>query len=131
VPDAGRVKRCGASLHLLGAEARVPDVVGQGGDGSISKERSTSRSTSPSASQTATRWRPPWTGLVEGQVADQAKAHHMSEEQVPEQVILAPHATKRLIEPAQVAATVALLLSPDGAAFTGAPVIMDQGWTAR
>lgn len=71
------------------------------------------------------------TGLVEGQLADQARAHDMSEEQVLNEVILAPHAIKRLIEPAQVAATVAFLLSPDGAVFTGAPVIMDQGWTAR
>ncbi len=71
------------------------------------------------------------TGLVEGQLVDQARAHGMSEEQVLNEVILAPHAIKRLIEPAQVAATVAFLLSPDGAVFTGAPVIMDQGWTAR
>jgi 3-hydroxybutyrate dehydrogenase len=46
-------------------------------------------------------------------------------------VILAPHAVKRLIEPAEVAATVAFLLSEEGGAFTGAPVIMDQGWSAR
>ncbi len=71
------------------------------------------------------------TGLVEGQLADQARTHDMSEEQVLKEVILAPHAIKRLIEPAQVAATVAFLLGPNGAAFTGAPVIMDQGWTAR
>ena len=32
--------------------------------------------------------------------------------------------------PAEVAATVAFLLGPDGRAFTGAPVIMDQGWSA-
>jgi 3-hydroxybutyrate dehydrogenase len=71
------------------------------------------------------------TPLVENQVADQAKAHGMDEEQVLEEVILAPHAVKRLIEPDEVAATVAFLLSPAGAAFTGAPVIMDQGWSAR
>jgi 3-hydroxybutyrate dehydrogenase len=71
------------------------------------------------------------TGLVEAQMADQARAHGTSEERVLEDVILAPHAIKQLIEPAQVAATVAFLLSPDGAPFTGAPVIMDQGWTAR
>ena len=71
------------------------------------------------------------TPLVEGQVADQAKAHGMPEERVLEEVILAPHAVKRLIEPDEVAATVAFLLGPDGRAFTGAPVIMDQGWTAE
>jgi 3-hydroxybutyrate dehydrogenase len=71
------------------------------------------------------------TPLVEGQLGDQAKAHGMSEEDVLEQVILEPHAIKRLIEPAEVAGTVAFLLGDGGAAFTGAPVIMDQGWSAR
>jgi 3-hydroxybutyrate dehydrogenase len=71
------------------------------------------------------------TPLVEGQVADQAAAHDMSEERVLEEVILAPHAIKRLIEPSEVAATVAFLCGPGGAAFTGVPVTMDLGWTAR
>jgi 3-hydroxybutyrate dehydrogenase len=71
------------------------------------------------------------TPLVEGQIADQAKAHGMPEDRVLEQVILAPHAVKRLIEPSEVAGTVAFLLGPDGRAFTGAPVIMDHGWSAR
>ena len=59
------------------------------------------------------------TPLVENQVADQAKAHGMPEERVLEDVILEPHAVKRLIEPEEVAATVAFLLGPDGRAFTG------------
>jgi 3-hydroxybutyrate dehydrogenase len=37
------------------------------------------------------------TPLVEGQVADQAAAHGVDEESVLEDVILAPHAVKRLI----------------------------------
>jgi 3-hydroxybutyrate dehydrogenase len=71
------------------------------------------------------------TPLVEGQVADQAKVHGVSEESVLEDVILAPHAVKRLIEPDEVADVVAFLLGPGGRAFTGAPVTMDLGWTAR
>jgi 3-hydroxybutyrate dehydrogenase len=71
------------------------------------------------------------TPLVEAQIADQARAHGTPEERVLEDVILAPHAVKRLIEPDEVAAVVAFLLGPDGRAFTGAPVTMDQGWTAR
>ncbi len=71
------------------------------------------------------------TPLVESQIADQAKAFGLPEERVLEEVILAPQAIKRLIEPDEVAATVAFLLGPDGRAFTGAPVIMDQGWSAR
>ncbi len=55
----------------------------------------------------------------------------MSEDRVLEEVILAPHAVKRLIEPEEVAETVAFLLGPGGRAFTGVPVTMDLGWTAR
>jgi 3-hydroxybutyrate dehydrogenase len=71
------------------------------------------------------------TPLVEKQIADQAKAHNLPEEDVIEQVILAPHAVKQLIEPAEVADVVAFLLTPAGRTFTGVPVTLDQGWTAR
>ena len=71
------------------------------------------------------------TPLVEKQIADQARAHGIEEDRVLEDVILAPHAVKKLIEPEEVAGTVAFLLGPDGKAFTGAPVVMDQGWSAR
>ena len=71
------------------------------------------------------------TPLVEKQIAEQARAHGISDDEVLEQVILAPHAVKELIEPEDVAATVAFLLQPEARAFTGVPVVMDQGWTAR
>jgi 3-hydroxybutyrate dehydrogenase len=71
------------------------------------------------------------TPLMERQIPDQAKAHGMSEDRVLEEVILQPHVVRRLIEPDEVAATVAFLAGPDGAAFTGAPVTMDLGWSAR
>ena len=51
--------------------------------------------------------------------------------EVLEDVILAPHAVKRLIEPEEVAAMIAFLAGPSGGAFTGVPVTMDLGWTAR
>lgn len=71
------------------------------------------------------------TPLVEQQIADQARAHGLPEERVLEEVILAPHAVKQLIEPSEVAELVAFLAGPGGRAFTGAAVTMDQGWTAR
>jgi 3-hydroxybutyrate dehydrogenase len=71
------------------------------------------------------------TPLVERQIADQAKAHGMSEDRVLEEVILAPHAVKRLIEPEEVAEAVAYLLGPGGRTMTGVPLTMDLGWTAR
>jgi 3-hydroxybutyrate dehydrogenase len=71
------------------------------------------------------------TSLVERQVADQARAHGIPEERVLEEVLLAPQALKRLLEPSEVANAVAYLLGPGGSLFTGAPLVMDGGWTAR
>jgi 3-hydroxybutyrate dehydrogenase len=71
------------------------------------------------------------TPLVEQQIADQATAHGVSEDRVLEDVILAPHAVKRLVEPEEVAEAVLFLLGPGGAPFTGSQLVMDQGWTAR
>jgi 3-hydroxybutyrate dehydrogenase len=71
------------------------------------------------------------TPLMERQIPDQAKTHGMSEERVLQDVILQPHAVKRLIEPEEVAGVVAFLAGPGGSAFTGVPVTMDLGWTAR
>ena len=71
------------------------------------------------------------TPLVENQITAQAQAHGVPEEQALEEIILAPHAVKRLIEPDEVADVVAFLLGPTGRTFTGAAVSMDCGWTAR
>ena len=71
------------------------------------------------------------TPLVEGQIADQAKAHGLSEDQVIAQVMLAPAAVKRLIEPAEVAEAVAWLCSPSAASVTGTSLVMDGGWSAH
>ena len=71
------------------------------------------------------------TPLVEQQVADQARAHGLPEERVLDEVILAPQPVKRLIEPEEVAETVAFLAGPGGRAFSGVPVPMDLGWSAR
>jgi len=70
------------------------------------------------------------TPLVESQIADQAKAHGLPEDRVLEEVIVAPHAVKRLIEPEEVAGVVAFLIGPEGRSFTGSPVTMDLGWSA-
>jgi 3-hydroxybutyrate dehydrogenase len=71
------------------------------------------------------------TPLVEGQIADQARAHGLTEEEVVEQVMLAPAALKRLIEPEEVADAVAWLCSPAATSVTGSSLVMDGGWTAH
>src|SRR3954465_5110811 len=69
------------------------------------------------------------TPLVEGQIADQATAHGLSEDEVVEQVMLAPAALKRLIEPEEVGDAVAWLCSPAATSVTGSSLVMDGGLT--
>jgi 3-hydroxybutyrate dehydrogenase len=71
------------------------------------------------------------TPLVEGQIADQARAHGLSEDDVVEQVMLAPAAIKRLIDPPEVADAVAWLCSPAATSVTGTSLVMDGGWSAH
>lgn len=71
------------------------------------------------------------TPLVEGQLAAQAASHGISEEEVLEQIMFAPVAIKRLVEPAEVAELVAYLCTPQASFITGAALTMDGGWTVR
>ena len=71
------------------------------------------------------------TPLVEAQIDSQAEAYGLPRDRVIEEVMLAPQAVKRLLEPGEVAATVAFLLGDGGRAFTGTAVEMALGWTAR
>ncbi len=70
------------------------------------------------------------TPLVEGQIADQAATHGISEDRVLEEVMLANNAIKRLVEPEEIAGLVAWLASDQAAMVTGASYVMDGGWTA-
>ena len=45
--------------------------------------------------------------------------------------LLAPQAVKRLLEPAEVAGAAAWLLGPEARAVTGAPLVLDLGWTSH
>ncbi|MEU6844292.1 3-hydroxybutyrate dehydrogenase [Streptomyces sp. NPDC046716] len=71
------------------------------------------------------------TPLVERQIADQAVAHDIPEEQVLTQVMLRDSALKRLIEPEEVAEAVAHLCSPQASFMTGTSMVLDGGWTAH
>jgi 3-hydroxybutyrate dehydrogenase len=71
------------------------------------------------------------TPLVEEQIADQARVHDLAPEQVVEQIMLAPAAIRRLIEPDEVAEAVAYLCSPRSSMITGVSLTIDGGWTAH
>ena len=71
------------------------------------------------------------TPLVTKQIADQAKAHGIPEDEVVAEILLKESAIKRLVEPEEVAALVGWLASPAAGMVTGASYTMDGGWSAR
>ena len=71
------------------------------------------------------------TPIVEAQLDAQAAATGVPRERVLEEVLLAPQAVKRMMEPEEVADAAAFLLGPTGRALTGSPLVLDLGWTAR
>lgn len=71
------------------------------------------------------------TPLVEGQIADQARAHGIPPDEVLEKVLLERSAVKRLIEPEEVGAAVLWLCGPHTGSVSGASLPMDGAWTAR
>ncbi|MCK5805339.1 MAG: 3-hydroxybutyrate dehydrogenase [Lentisphaeria bacterium] len=71
------------------------------------------------------------TPLVEGQIADQARAHKIPEDEVVEKILLKSAAIKKIIEPEEIANLVLFLCSDGGASVTGASWTIDCGWTAQ
>src|SRR5680860_1658281 len=71
------------------------------------------------------------TPLVEGQIADTAKARGITREEVLRDVLLAAQPTKQFVQPEQVGALVVYLAGDAAAAITGSALTMDGGWTAQ
>ncbi|HET8911750.1 MAG TPA: 3-hydroxybutyrate dehydrogenase [Ktedonobacteraceae bacterium] len=71
------------------------------------------------------------TALVEKQIADQARMHHIPESEVVEKIMVAEAAIHRLLEPDEVAKYAAYLCSDDASGITGAAQTIDCGWTAH
>lgn len=71
------------------------------------------------------------TPLVEKQIADQARSHGISEEEVVTKVMLEPVAVKRMVEAGEVAELVAFLCGTSAASVSGSSFAMDGGWTAH
>lgn len=71
------------------------------------------------------------TPLVEKQIIDQAKAHHLSEKEVINRMFLAKQAVKEFIPIKAIAEMALLMASENSATLTGAAVPIDGGWTAQ
>lgn len=69
------------------------------------------------------------TPLVEQQIADQAKAHGISPEQVVRDVMLSHQARKSFVQVEELAALAVFLASEQAASMTGSAIAMDGGWT--
>ena len=71
------------------------------------------------------------TPLVEKQIPDTAKARGISEDEVINQVMLAPQPTKQFVKTEEVGALAAFLCTDAAASITGAALPIDGGWTAQ
>ncbi|EEH13232.1 3-hydroxybutyrate dehydrogenase [Brucella ceti str. Cudo] len=71
------------------------------------------------------------TPLVEAQIPDQMKAHHMDRETVIRDVMLDKQPTKEFVTTAQIGAVATFLASDAAAQINGAAISVDGGWTAE
>jgi len=71
------------------------------------------------------------TPLVDMQIAAQARAHGLSEQEVIERIMLEPMPKKQFITTEEVAATIEFLASHAARNITGQTIVIDGGWTAR
>lgn len=71
------------------------------------------------------------TPLVEQQIAAQSKEHNLTEQQVIEQIMLAPMPQRAFIGVDEIASTAAFLCEPAARHITAQTLVLDGGWTAR
>ncbi len=71
------------------------------------------------------------TPLVEGQIADQAKHHGITEEEVVRNIMLAKASIKEMLAPETIAEVVKFLCSDVASSITGIALPIDGGWTAN
>jgi 3-hydroxybutyrate dehydrogenase len=71
------------------------------------------------------------TPLVERQIADQARTHGISEDEVINRIMLEPMPKKVFISIEEIVAAVEFLVSRNARNITGQTLVIDGGWTCR
>jgi 3-hydroxybutyrate dehydrogenase len=71
------------------------------------------------------------TPLVEKQIADQARVHGLSEDEVVETIMLKPMPKGVFISFEELAGITAFLISPAARNMTGQALVVDGGWTVQ
>ena len=71
------------------------------------------------------------TPLVERQIKEQASLHGISEDDVIEQIMLAPMPKRVFVTTPEMAETAAFLMTAHARNITGQEIVMDGGWTVR
>ncbi len=71
------------------------------------------------------------TALVEKQIADQARTHGISEEDVINDIMLAPMPKKSFISLEEICGTVGYLIGDAARNMTAQTMVLDGAWTAR
>ena len=71
------------------------------------------------------------TPLVEKQIAEQAKAHGISEDEVVSKIMLQKHAIKEFVTPETLGKLALFLSSEEASTMTGTALPVDGGWTAQ
>jgi len=71
------------------------------------------------------------TPLVDQQIAAQSKEHNLTEQQVIDQIMLAPMPQKAFIGVDEIASTAAFLCEAAARHITAQTLVLDGGWTAR
>ena len=72
-----------------------------------------------------------WTPLVENQIPDTMEARGMTRDQVINDVLLVKQATKKFVQPDEVAAVAVFLCRDEAQNVTGANWSIDGGWTTE
>jgi 3-hydroxybutyrate dehydrogenase len=71
------------------------------------------------------------TPLVQNQIADQARLHRMTPEEVMDKVMLIKQPIKKFVRPESIGALCVFLASDDAELITGTAIPMDGGWSAQ